>query len=39
MVLKEDPALDAVLTEDSGGTPTAEQKAFRDSWLGSKDHR
>ena len=35
IVLKEDPALDAVLMEDAGGTPTAAQKAFRDSWLGS----
>ena len=39
LVLKEDPALEGVLIEDAGGTPTAEQKAFRDSWLGSKDHR
>jgi len=36
IVLKEDPALDAVLMEDAGGTPTAEQKAFRDRWLGSQ---
>jgi hypothetical protein len=25
-----------VLIEDGGGTPTAEQKAFRDAWLGSR---
>ena len=36
MVLKEDPALDAVLLEDTGGTPTAAQKAFREKWLGSQ---
>ena len=32
----EDPALEAVLVESTGGTVTAEQRAFRDSWLGSK---
>ena len=36
IVLKEDPALEAVLLEDTGGTPTAAQKAFRDAWLGSQ---
>jgi predicted metalloprotease with PDZ domain len=35
MTLKEDPAVEMVLLEDTGGTLTAEQKAFRDSWLGS----
>jgi predicted metalloprotease with PDZ domain len=35
MTLKEDPAVEVVLLEDTGGTPTAEQKAFRDAWLGS----
>ena len=34
--LKEDPALEAVLVEETGGTLTADQKAFRDAWLGSK---
>jgi predicted metalloprotease with PDZ domain len=34
MTLKEDPSLEAVMIEDTGGTPTAEQKAFRESWLG-----
>jgi len=32
--LKEDPAVEMVLLEDTGGTPTPEQKAFRDAWLG-----
>jgi predicted metalloprotease with PDZ domain len=36
ITLGEDPDLEAVLIEDTGGTPTAEQKAFRDSWLGSQ---
>jgi predicted metalloprotease with PDZ domain len=36
ITLAEDPALEAVLLEDTGGTPTAEQKAFRSAWLGSK---
>ena len=36
IVLKEDPALEGVLIEDAGGTPTTEQKAFRDRWLGSQ---
>jgi len=34
MTLKEDPAVEMVLLEDTGGTPTPEQKAFRDAWLG-----
>ena len=36
LTLREDPGLEAVLLEDTGGTPTAEQKTFRDSWLGSQ---
>ena len=36
IVVQEDPELEAVLVEDAGGTPTAEQKAFRDAWLGSR---
>ena len=36
ITLKEDPALEAVLVEENGGTLTADQKAFRDAWLGSK---
>jgi PDZ domain-containing secreted protein len=39
IVLKEDPALEGVLIEDAGGTPTAEQKTFRDNWLGSSQGR
>jgi hypothetical protein len=35
MALKEDPSLEAVLVEDTGGTPTAAQRAFREAWLGS----
>jgi predicted metalloprotease with PDZ domain len=35
ITLKDDPALEAVLLEDAGGTPTAEQTAFRQAWLGS----
>jgi predicted metalloprotease with PDZ domain len=34
MTLKEDPSLEAVMIEDSGGSPTAEQIAFRQAWLG-----
>ena len=36
IVLREDPALEAVLLEDTGAKPTAEQQSFRDAWLGSK---
>ena len=36
LTLAEDPALEAVAVEDSGGTLSAAQKAFRESWLGSK---
>ena len=36
ITLREDPDLEAVLIEDTGGSPTAEQKAFRDAWLGSQ---
>ena len=39
ITLSEDPDLEAVLLEDAGGTPTAEQKAFRDSWLGSQQRK
>jgi predicted metalloprotease with PDZ domain len=37
--LKENPELEAVLLEETGATPTAEQKAFRDRWLGSQQRR
>jgi predicted metalloprotease with PDZ domain len=36
LTLGEDPALEAVPVERTGGTLRPEQKAFRDSWLGSK---
>ena len=36
ITLKEDPALEVVTVEATGGTLTAAQKSFRDSWLGSK---
>ena len=36
LTLKEDPALEAVLVEDAGGTPTPEQTALRAAWLGSQ---
>jgi predicted metalloprotease with PDZ domain len=34
--LGEDPSFEALPIESTGATPTAEQKAFRASWLGSK---
>jgi predicted metalloprotease with PDZ domain len=36
ITLREDPAIEAVLLEDTGATPTPAQKAFRDAWLGSR---
>ena len=36
IVLKEDPAMEVVPVESAGATLTAEQKAFRDAWLGSR---
>ncbi len=36
ITLKEDPALEAVTVESTGTALTAEQKAFRDAWLGSR---
>jgi predicted metalloprotease with PDZ domain len=36
VTLGEDPSFEAVPIESTGGTPTAEQKAFRASWLGSR---
>jgi predicted metalloprotease with PDZ domain len=36
LTLAEDPALEAVPIETTGGTLTAEQKAFRESWFGTK---
>lgn len=34
LTIKADPHLEVVPVEAAGGTPTAAQKAFRDSWLG-----
>ena len=39
VTLREDPELEAVLIEDTGGMPTPDQKAFRDRWLGSQQRR
>lgn len=36
ILLREDPAIEAVLLEDTGATPSPVQKAFRDAWLGSQ---
>jgi predicted metalloprotease with PDZ domain len=36
LTLGEDPALEAVPVESTGGTLTPSQRAFRDAWLGSK---
>jgi len=36
ITVKEDPALETVPVESTGGALTAEQKAFREGWLGSK---
>jgi predicted metalloprotease with PDZ domain len=36
IVLKEDPSVEVVTVESTGAALTAEQKAFRDAWLGSK---
>ena len=37
--LEEDPKIEIVPIERSGGALTAEQKSFRDSWLGSAGRR
>ena len=36
ITLKENPAMEAVPVESSGGTLSSEQKQFRTSWLGSR---
>jgi predicted metalloprotease with PDZ domain len=36
ITLAEDPTLQAATIESTGGTLTAEQKAFRESWVGSR---
>jgi predicted metalloprotease with PDZ domain len=39
ITLEEDPRVDVVLIEKSGGTLTDDQRRFRDSWLGSLQKR
>ena len=39
IVLEEDPTVEVVPIEKSGGTLTDEQRRFRDSWLGSLQQR
>jgi predicted metalloprotease with PDZ domain len=36
LTLQEDPELELVAVEETGGTLTSEQKAFRDTWLASR---
>ena len=36
LTLEEDPRIEVVLVESTGGTLTAEQKQFRDRWFGSR---
>jgi predicted metalloprotease with PDZ domain len=36
LTIAEDPALDLVTLESTGGTPTPAQRAFREKWLGSR---
>jgi hypothetical protein len=36
LVLEEDPRVEIVSIESTGGTLTDEQKRFRDSWLNSQ---
>jgi hypothetical protein len=35
-VVADDPTLEILPVESTGGTLTAEQKSFREAWLGSK---
>ena len=39
ITLEEDPRVEVVLIEKSGGTLTDDQRRFRDSWLGSRAPR
>ena len=40
ITLAENPAMELIGIERTGGTLTAEQKRFRDAWLGSRiQHR
>jgi predicted metalloprotease with PDZ domain len=36
ITVEEDPTVEVVTLESTGGTLSAEQKAMRDGWLGSK---
>ena len=37
VLIEEDPELEVVLLEETGGTPTEEQSAFRRAWIGPAD--
>ncbi len=39
MTLAEDPTMEVVTLESTGGTLSADQKMMRDAWLASKQHR
>ena len=39
LALEEDPRMEVVLVEKTGGTLTDEQRRFRESWLGSLQKR
>jgi len=39
MTLAEDPSVEVVTVESTGGTLSADQKTLRDAWLASKQHR
>jgi predicted metalloprotease with PDZ domain len=39
LTLEEDPRMEVVLVEKTGGTLTDEQRRFRESWLGSRQKR
>ena len=36
LALEEDPRVEVVLVEKTGGTLTDDQRRFRESWLGSR---
>ena len=39
LTFAEDPAMEVVTVESTGGTLSADQKTLRDAWLASKQHR
>jgi hypothetical protein len=39
IVLEEDPRMALIPVEKTGGTLTADQQRFRESWLGSQQRR